>query len=135
MLMAWDVQNTVTSGMFIIYLHIFTIDYIYIYINMRFCRFNYCRGKLSFEVFGRLLAISWGAATGSCQGTWDFDCWTSERMTMEKQAFEDVSPIKNGDFPLPCWFLKVYIAYHTYIYIYSYSIHRYMNISHLVLSN
>ena len=33
MLMAWDVQNTVTSGMFIIYLHIFTIDYIYIYIS------------------------------------------------------------------------------------------------------
>ena len=32
-----------------------------------------CRGKLSFEVFGRLLAVSWGAATRSCRGTWDFD--------------------------------------------------------------
>ena len=24
--------------------------------------------------------------------------------TMEKQPFEDVSPIKNGSCPLPCWF-------------------------------
>ncbi len=23
-------------------------------------------------------------------------------MTMEKQAFEDVSPIKHGDYPVPC---------------------------------
>ena len=27
-------------------------------------------------------------------------------MTMETQAFEDVSPIKNGDFPLPRWFSR-----------------------------
>ena len=32
-----------------------------------------CRGKLSFEVFGGLLAVSWSAATRSCRGTWDFD--------------------------------------------------------------
>ena len=25
-------------------------------------------------------------------------------MTVEKQQFKDVSPIKSGDFPLPCWF-------------------------------
>ena len=25
-----------------------------------------------------------------------------KRMTMENQPFEDVSPIKNGDFPLSC---------------------------------
>ena len=25
-------------------------------------------------------------------------------MTMEKRPFEDVSLIKNGDIPLPCWF-------------------------------
>ena len=26
-------------------------------------------------------------------------------MTMETQPFEDVSPIKHGDFPLSCYFL------------------------------
>ena len=29
-------------------------------------------------------------------------------MTMEKQPFEDVSPIKTGDFPLPCSFAGGY---------------------------
>ena len=25
-------------------------------------------------------------------------------MIMEKQAFDDVSPIEHGDFPMSCWF-------------------------------
>ena len=37
-------------------------------------------------------------------------------MSMEKQPFEDVSPIKNCDFPLSCSFSGVYISY-IYIYI------------------
>ena len=30
-------------------------------------------------------------------------------MTMENLPFEDVSSIKNGDFPLTCWFSGVYM--------------------------
>ena len=37
-------------------------------------------------------------------------------MSMEKQPFEDVSPIKNCDFPLSCSFSGVYISY---IYIWA----------------
>ena len=29
-------------------------------------------------------------------------------MTLKNQAFEDVSPIENGDFPLSCQFLGMY---------------------------
>ena len=37
-----------------------------------------------------------------CDGCDEYNTPRKTNMTMENQAFEDVSPMKNGDFPLPC---------------------------------